>query len=388
MAAQAAEQYQMNDSALPKPIGRGALLLAGAFSLAALSGCGRSQTHAAEAPASRPVIAQTIAAGGHASIERYSGEVHARYEAPASFRIDGKVTRRLVGMGERVKAGQLLATLDPSDASMNAAGARAAVTAAESQRNVAKLQRDRIEALRQRALVSQSQLDQADDALKAADASLQQARQQLGVRENQVKYAALTAEHDGVITTQNVEAGQVVAAGQPVFGLAWSDEREAYIAVPESRVAALKENPRLNVSLWALPGRRYAGTLRELSASADPQSRTFLAKITIENPDADIELQMSADVAVEADAADHTLRLPATALFHKEAQAAVWVIDENSHLQLREVGVERYVDGGVVIASGLQAGERVVTRGVHTLHAGDLVRVVDLLDQQPAVAAR
>jgi len=353
---------------------------------AALAGCGRSQPKASEIPEARPVIAQTVGAAGDALVERYSGEVHALYEAPVSFRIDGKITKRLAGIGENVKKGQLLATLDPSDATMNAAGARAAVTAAESQRNVAKLQRDRIASLRERALVSQSQLDQADDALKAADASLQQARQQLGVRENQVKYASLVAEHDGVITTQDAEAGQVVAAGQRVFGLAWSDEREVYIAVPESRVAALRENAALKITLWALPGREYTGTLRELSAAADPASRTFLAKITIEHADADIHLQMSADVAVASKSVAGALRLPASALFHKDAQSAVWVIDDQSHLALREVGVDRYVDGGVVIASGLRAGERVVTRGVHTLHAGDFVRVVDLINAE--VAAR
>ncbi|HEY0230934.1 MAG TPA: efflux RND transporter periplasmic adaptor subunit [Dokdonella sp.] len=368
--------------------GRPFFALAAALLALALAGCGRSATQAAEAPQARPVIAQVVARGDSAVAEHYSGEVHARYEAPASFRIDGKITRRYVGIGERVKAGQLLATLDPSDAAMNALGARATVTAADSQRQLAQLQRDRNANLRQRGLVSQAQLDQADDTLKGAQATLQSARQQLGVRENQVKYASLFAEHDGIVTTQDAEAGQVVTAGQRVFGLAWSDEREVYIAVPESRVAALRENPELKVTLWALQGRAYAGTLRELSAAADPQSRTFLAKITIVDAAADVQLQMSADVAIASASAAQAVVLPASALFHKDAQAAVWVIDERSHLQLREVEVARYVDSGVAIGAGLQPGERVVTRGVHTLHADDLVRIVDLPNAPAAVAAR
>lgn len=360
------------------------VLLASAPMLAACSG----KAPQAAPPPARPVVAQTIAPVGEAAQERYSGEVHARYEAPAAFRIDGKITRRLVGIGERVKAGQVLATLDPSDVAMNATSARAAVAAAQSQRNVAHLQRERVATLRQRTLVSQSQLDQADDALKAAEAALQQAQQQLGVRENQVKYASLTAEHDGVITTQDAEAGEVVAAGQRVFGLAWSDQREVHIAVPESRVASLRERPPLKVTLWALPGREFAGTLRELSAAADPQSRTFLAKVTIEDAGPEVQLQMSADVAVAAPVAANELLLPASALFHEGDKAAVWRIDENSRLQLREVTVARYVDAGVVIGAGLEAGERVVTRGVHTVHAGDLVRVVELPNAPAAVAAR
>jgi RND family efflux transporter MFP subunit len=365
------------------------LLAAGTAALALLAaGCSRSTAESPAAVAARPVIAQTVSAGARARTERYAGEVHARYEAPIAFRIDGKITRRLVGIGDRVKAGQLLATLDPSDAAMNAASARAAVAAATSQRDVSRLQRDRIASLRERGLISQSQLDQAEDAAKAAEAALQQARQQLGVRENQVGYASLTAEHDGVITTQDAEAGQVVAAGQRVFGLAWSDEREVHIAVPESRVAALRSDSALEVSLWAHPGRRYQGRLRELSAAADPQSRTFLAKVSIVDADADVHLQMSADVAVTGAGAGGTFTLPASALFHQGTQPAVWIVDAQSRLALREVGDVRYVDDGVTIGSGLGEGDRVVTRGVHTLHAGDAVRIVDLPFRNDGVAAR
>lgn len=353
------------------------LALAGvvAFSLV---GCGRHGAEASAGPAARPVIAETVAAAERGTTEHYSGEVHARYETALSFRVDGKITERKGAIGERVKAGQVLARLDPSDATMNAASARAAVSAAVSQQNVARLQRDRIAALRGRSLVSQSQLDQAEDALKAADAALQQARQQLGVRENQVRYATLVADHDGIITTQDAEAGQVVAAGQPVFGLAWSDQREVYISVPEGRVAALRDGAAFDISLWAKPGRHYKGELRELSAAADPQSRTFLAKIAIVEADADIGLRTTADVAVTSANDAGTFILPASALFHDGPKPAVWVIDEHSKLVLREVDVARYVDAGVAISRGLAAGERVVTRGVHTLHAGDLVRVVEL----------
>jgi len=351
-----------------------------------LGACARSGAQAPAAASVRPVVAQTVAAEGRSKTERYSGEVHARFEAPLAFRTDGKISHRNVGIGDRVRAGQVLATLDPADATMNAAGAQAAVAAATSQRDVARLQRDRIAALRERALVSQAQLDQVNDALKAAEAALQQARQQLGVRENQVRYATLTAEHDGIITTQDAEAGQVVATGQRVFGLAWSDEREVHIAVPESRVGELRAATSLDVTLWAQPGRRYAGTLRELSAAADPQSRTFLAKVAIVDAGADVQLQMSADVAV-ASATGESYALPASALFHQDAEPAVWIVDADDRLALRKVVVARYVDDGIAISEGLAAGDRVVTRGVHTLHAGDAVRIVEL-PFQPTVAER
>ncbi|HEU4662442.1 MAG TPA: efflux RND transporter periplasmic adaptor subunit [Dokdonella sp.] len=366
---------------------RSAVVVAAVSAAATLAACSHSGAGTPASTAARPVIAETVVAGGRARVERYSGEVHARYEAPIAFRVDGKISHRSVGIGDRVKAGQVLATLDPSDATMNAAAARAAVAAATSQRDVAQLQRNRIAALRERALVSQAQLDQANDALKAAEAALQQARQQLGVRENQVRYATLTAEHDGIITTQDAEAGQVVAAGQRVLGLAWSDEREVHIAVPESRVGAIRDAATLDVTLWAHPGRHYAGTLRELSAAADPQSRTFLAKIAILDAGADVQVQMSADVAVGSAGSDDAIVLPASALFHQAAQPAVWVVGADDRIALRKVEVARYVDDGVAIAAGLAAGERVVTRGVHTLHERDAVRIVEL-PFQPTVAER
>jgi RND family efflux transporter MFP subunit len=223
--------------------------------------------------------------------------------------------------------------------------------------------------------------------LKAAEADLQQARQQLGVRENQVRYATLIAEHDGIVTTQDAEAGQVVAAGQRVFGLAWSDQREVHIAVPEGRVAALRDSGALSVTLSAQPDKHYAGRLRELSASADPQSRTFLAKVAIIDATADVQLQMSADVAVTSSDNDDTIVLPASALFHDDAQPAVWIVDAHDRLELRDVAVARYVDDGVAISRGVAAGDRVVVRGVHTLHAGDAVRIVEL-PFQSSVAER
>ena len=98
-----------------------AIALLSLFALAG-SGCDRTAAETA-ATVARPVVAQTVIATDRAATERYSGEVHARYEAPLAFRIDGKITRRAVGIGDHVKAGQLLATLDTSDASMNAASA-------------------------------------------------------------------------------------------------------------------------------------------------------------------------------------------------------------------------------------------------------------------------
>ena len=374
-------------NALLRSLTRNAVVAMAVPCAALLAACSRSGAEMAMTPMARPVIAETVAAGGRKRIERYSGEVHARYEAPIAFRVDGKISRRAVGIGDRVTAGEVLATLDPSDATMNAAGAQAALTAATSQRDVARLQRDRIAALRERALVSQAQLDQANDALKAAEAALQQARQQLGVRENQVRYATLTAEHDGIITTQDAEAGQVVAAGQRVFGLAWSDEREVHIAVPESRVSTLRDAASLDITLWAQPGHHYVGMVRELSAAADPQSRTFLAKVAIIGADADVRLQMSADVAVTSTDNGDAVVLPASTLFHQDAQPAVWIVDAHARLVLRKVEIARYLDDGVAIAAGIASGERVVTRGVHTLHEGDAVRIVEL-PFQPTVAQR
>lgn len=343
-----------------------------AAAAAVLPACRQS---AAPAAAVKPVIAERLDTTRATAAEEYSGAVHARYEAGLAFRVAGKIVAREVMLGQTVHRGQVLARLDGSDAVLQTDAARAALQAASSNLKTAQDDLARYQRLVRIGAVSRSAYDHQRDRTAAAQASYQQAQRQYDLRGNQLRYTELRADHDGVITAVDAEVGQVVAAGQTVVRLAWSDAREVYIDVPESRIGEFSHAKRIRVSLWGADG-SYPGSVRERSAAADPATRTFLVKIAILHPGAQVRLGMTAEVSV-ADADDpEELLIPMSALFHRGVAPAVWVVDERTgKLALVPVRVARYSDQGVVIAAGLRPGEEVVLKGVNELYQGERVRV-------------
>jgi RND family efflux transporter MFP subunit len=197
-----------------------------------------------------------------------------------------------------------------------------------------------------------------------------------------LQYTTLVAAHAGVITAEQADTGQNVSAGQAVYNLAWSGDIDVVCDVPESALATLTVGQTANVTLAALPGRKLTARVRELSPAADPQSRTYRAKLTLDNPGPDVRLGMTADIELAAPASasanQHgSFTLPATALFHDGTQPAVWIVRATDNaLELRRVSVTRYNERTVVIGEGLKDGERVVLQGVHTVSAGEKVRAI------------
>jgi len=359
---------------LPRPRTRPAGLLPGAALLALilLAGCGKKTT---EAEAAVPVIALPAQAADGALAARFPGDVHARYEAPLSFRVGGQLIARCVDPGAWVKQGQVLARLDPADSERQLANAKAALEAAEHRLVFAAQQRDRDDAQFKQNLISQLQWQQTQDNYAAALGSRDQARQQYELAKNQARYTTLVADHDGVITSRQAEVGQVLAAGQPVFGFAQSGEREVYVDVPESRIGAITVGQAAAVTLPALPGHRYTAQVREIAPAADAASRTYLVKLAIDRADPSLQLGMTAEVALQnRNAGGAAVSIPATALFHQGEHPAVWIVRPgDATLALRPVTVARYGERDVLIAGGLQAGERIVMQGVHTVSAGEKV---------------
>ncbi len=328
-----------------------------------------------ETLAPKPVIAERLALTDTTPRDEYSGDVHARFESALGFRVSGKIVGRYVNLGERVHAGQLLAKLDAADAGLNKDAAQAALVGAKSSYETAQRELARYAELIKTGAVSRSAYEHEQDLFATAQANYQQAERQYDLRDNQLAYTELKADHDGVITAVDAEAGQVVAEGQIVMSLAWSDGREVYIDVPENRIDEFSGAKDIGVSLWGAEGHTYKGVVREKSASADPATRTFLVKIAIRDPGPQVKLGMTAGVAV-ADAVDpEEIVIPLSALYHKDTVTAVWVVDQKSSLlTLKPVQVARYTDSSVVIASGLAPGDTVVLKGVNELYEQEPVK--------------
>jgi RND family efflux transporter MFP subunit len=368
-----------------RPMRRAACALALTGVLAAvltLAACSKKE---AAAPAPRPVVAVAVHADGNAMPSAsLPGEVQSRYSTPLSFRVGGKIIERTVRLGDVVKNGQIVARLDPADAQKSAASAQAQLEAAQHGLVFAKQQLDRDQAQAKENLIAPAQLEQTTNAYASALAQRDQAAQQAALSKNQLEYTTLVAGHAGVITAEQADTGQNVSAGQAVYNLAWSGDIDVLCDVPEGALAGFAVGQRANVTLAALPGRKFIARVRELSPAADSQSRTWRARLTLDNPGPDVRLGMTADVApLAASLANGATQqnslftLPVTALFHEGREPAVWIVREpDNALELRRVTVTRYNERTIVIGQGLKDGERVVLQGVHTVTAGEKVRVM------------
>jgi membrane fusion protein, multidrug efflux system len=348
---------------------------AAASALALLSACSRQAAPAADA---RPVIALPVEAVEASQAAQFPGEVHSRFEMPLSFRVAGQLVARSAHLGDNLKKGQALARLDDADALKTQASAQAAFDAADHRLTFATQQRDRDEAQAAQNLISQLQLEQTRDGYASALAARDQARQQLALAQAQLRYHTLLADNDGTITSEQAEVGQVVAAGQAVFGFAWSGERDVFFSVPEGQLAGVAVGQIATVSVLAMPGKSYTGRVRDISPAADPQARTYRVKLALDAAGQQLPLGMTAQVSLAANAhSGPEVRIPATALFHDSERPAVWVVrPSDSTLELRPVTVQRYGEREVLVSAGLTAGERVVMQGVHAVAAGEKVAPV------------
>lgn len=343
--------------------------LALALSLAA---CGDDPAPAEVRPA---LVVQ--ASSGELGYEAFPGEVHAREEPQLAFRIAGKISRRLVDAGARVKAGQALAELDPADVRLQSEADRAALASAQADLALAQSELQRYKNLVDKQLVSQSLYDNRVAALRAAESRVRQARAQVSASGNQVGYAVLRAPGAGVIAQRLAEAGQVVAAGQAVFVLAVDGEREVVISVPEQSISRFPVGRDLAVELWAEPGKRFPGKLREISPSADAQTRTFSARVGFDSAGTPVELGQSARVYAQT-ATGSGMRLPLSALTQSRGRPAVWVVDPaTSTLHLTPIRTGAFGEDGVPVLSGLKPTDWVVAAGAHLVLEGEKIAPID-----------
>ncbi|PRC93307.1 efflux RND transporter periplasmic adaptor subunit [Solimicrobium silvestre] len=323
----------------------------------------------------RPVRAVMVGAGSADVLAEFSGELRPRVESRLGFRVAGKIVARKVDVGTVVKRGQLLMQLDGQDLALAQVQSSAGLRAAESSRDLARAELKRYTELRAENFVSQAVLDSKTTAYQGAQASYEQAAAAQKNQSNQSSYGSLLADVDGVVTEIDAEVGQVVAAGTPVVRVAQSGEIDAVIGIPEDKVNAIRNISDVRVRIWANPNSSIAGKLRELSPIADPVTRTYTVKIALPNDVKDIKLGMTAYVTFAAKTATSVLKLPTTALFQDKNVTSVWLV-EQGHVRLVPIQVAGSAGEDVLVASGISAGQTVVTAGVNMLKEGQKVQIL------------
>ncbi|MBR0555101.1 efflux RND transporter periplasmic adaptor subunit [Ciceribacter sp. L1K23] len=346
------------------------VLLAGT----ALSACQDEEQKAATEP--RPVLS-VVAIAEPAVKLALPGIVEARIETEFGFRILGRVVARNVQTGDLVKKGDVLAAIDPLALELAVKSAQSDLANSEAQLANAITTEERQKTLFERQSGAKAAYETAQLERKTAEAAVAKAKANLAKANEQLGYAQLVAEFDGVVTSTSAEIGQVVSPGQTIATVARPEERDAVIDAPETAGKLLQPGSVFDVSLQLDPSVRARGIVREIAPEADAATRTFRTRLTLVEPPEVMRLG-SVVTATATNGGEPAIRLPASAIRTDGAAHSVWIVDVSAaKVALRPVTIDGDPSAGgpVTILSGVEPGDRIVTAGVNTLEEGQSIRV-------------
>lgn len=352
---------------------RGRHALAAASLAMLLAAC--EQQAEAPTPEPRQVRSVTIEKRESGSTVTLTGRIEAEDEVPLAFRIGGRLLENTGKLGARVKSGDLVARLEPQNEENQLIADSAALAAAEAQYSQARGHYERQRTLFEQGWATRANFELAEKGLKTAASQVEAARARLNVAEDLLGFTELRADQDGVITEVGPAAGEVVQAGQMIVRVARQDGRDAVFDVPAQVIRTAPADPQITVSLADDASVSVAGHVREVSPQADPVTRTFKVKVTLENPPETMRLGSTVNGSMQT-AEEPVIEIPASALTRSEQQPAVWIVDPAAFtVSLRPVTVKRHGEDFVLVADGLAAGDIVVTAGVQALYPGQKVRL-------------
>jgi RND family efflux transporter MFP subunit len=319
-----------------------------------------------------PVVRLVTAARVSGSERGFTGIIGARVQSNLGFRVAGKIMERLVNAGEQVNAGQPLMRIDETDLRHALTAKRNAVVAARASAVQTDADERRYASLLNKGWVSRQRYEQAKAASDTAKAQLAAAEAEARVAENEAAYSVLVADADGTVTETLGEPGQVVSAGQTVVRLAQAGSREAVVALPETIRPAI--GSVAEASMYGGDGRRYTAHLRQLSDSADTQTRTYEARYVLDGEAAAAPLGATVTIRLANQANQPEVEVPIGAVIDDGQRTGLWALDSaTSTVHFRTVKLVRVTSETAVI-SGLSSGDQVVSLGAHLLRDGASVR--------------
>jgi len=352
---------------------RGVLIAAsGAAALATVSVRMQEASAASDPREQAPFIQLATAAQTTGSERGFTGIVAARVQSNLAFRVPGKITERLVDVGQEVKAGQRLMRIDDTDLRLLLTAKRNAVAAARAIVVQTRADERRHASLLDRGWVPRQRYEQTKAASDTAEAQLAAAEAQARVAENEATYSVLVADADGMVVETPGEPGQVISPSQTVVRLAHAGPREAVVALPETIRPAI--GSVAEASVYGGDGRRFTAHLRQLSDSADAQTRTYDARFVLDGAAGAAPLGATITIRLASQASQPEVQVPLGALLDDGTVTGVWVFDRpTSAVHFRSVKLVRLTDENAVV-SGLGSGEPVVSLGAHLLQEGARVR--------------
>lgn len=363
------------------PVIIGALL-----ALVTVTAVGCNEKQAETKPVIRPVKVVEIARADTTRALDYSGSVQARTNMNLGFRINGKITDRRVNIGEHVKPGDILARVDATDYALAVRRSEADLASAQKQVQTAELALNRAKELFDKNVSPKSQLEQAQLSYDQAVATRDSATSALDEARNQVAYADLKSDLNGIVTAVNADVGAVVSSGTPVITVAVDGEKEVQVAVPETDIAQFSPGKLVKARFWSNDALVLDGKVREVSGSADAQSRTFGVRVSLP-ADQRVLIGMTSTIEATAENTTPFVSVPLSALAEKDGKKVVWLVDRSSAtVHSQGVQLADFSGDGVRVSSGLKAGDLVVAAGTQFMTENLQVKLPDGAGQQAAAA--
>lgn len=352
------------------------LLLAFVWGVAeTLSGCqqSHSETWKETAPVVRTMKVMEVTSGRVS----YTGTVHARIESDLGFRVPGEISARLVDPGQWVHKGQALMRLDGENLRLAAAASGQRLKAAEADSVRAAADEERLRGLVEAGAVSSAVYDAALAQAHAAAANVEAARSGDHDAALNFSYSTLKADVEGIVLDVVAQPGQVIAAGATVLRLGRAGPREAVIAVPEAAISTLTEHAA--ATLYGAT-RVINAQLREVAGAADPVTRTFAARYSLQTPDRDVPLGATVSLTLDT-FRDSVIRVPLAAVYDPGSGPGVWVVKTDGRVEFRAVHVVSLAEESADIAAGaVDPGERIISLGASLIRAGQRVTI----ERQPS----
>lgn len=322
------------------------------------------------------VTVQKVEYSSYAAPLELAGDIHARLNVDLSFRVSGQIVERTADVGAHVQPGDILARLDDAEQQTNLRAAQASRDAAQAMLVEAEAAYQRQRQLLDQGFTTRSRFDQAEqqwltatNTRTSADSALENARDELS-------YTELRAPSAGIVTSRDIEVGQVVQAAQPVFTLAEDGGRDVVLDVQETLVNHGPPGTAVTLTLLSDPSIRARGRVREVSPVVDARTGTVRVKVEIVDPPPQMTLGTVVTAAVHLPQAQ-AVALPWSALTSDAGNPAVWSIAPETGVVSRvPVEVLAYERERLILRSGLEEGMTVVVKGGQMLHQGQVVEIL------------
>ena len=346
------------------------------------TGCGPAPQP--EAPATLVLVLE-VADGSTLTERSFPVRAQASQEVNLSFRVNGPLIELPVSVGDTVEAGDVVARIDPQDyiRALEIVNGQIQTAQASEIRAAADFKRIDNVFKEDPGATSESALDLARNAKDSSAATVRSLLGAVKTAEDKVNYTSLQAPFAGEVVETYVENFETVVAKQPILRLLDPSSIECVVSVPESLIRYAKYVEDITVTFDALPGVEVPATIEEIGREASQATRTYPVTLIMEQPEgAEILPGMAGSTRITSqlpdDVKESGMEIPATAVFSLEDADAsyVWVVGEGNAIQRREVQTGQLTARGILIRSGLQAGDQVVTRGVHSVEEGQVVRVL------------